>query len=281
MRQPSGTDDLLTRPRGAFGAPPTSPSIPAAMTTEPLFPGAIVVTGSNGGLGKHVVSFLLSAGVRDIVCHYRSANDGVMRLLSGSGLVPDRHLFRADLEHEGEAQALADATLERFGRVWGIVNLAGSSSNAMSWKLGASEFQRIVNANLLSTFLSCRAFLPGMREAGGGRIVNISSVVAHAPLAGAAHYCAAKAGIEGLTRAIAVEVAAKKVTVNCLALGYFNAGIIETVPAPALEMVKGRIPLARLGDGAEAAAMIHYLLDVRAGFITGQVLHVNGGQYLA
>jgi NAD(P)-dependent dehydrogenase (short-subunit alcohol dehydrogenase family) len=160
-----------------------------------------------------------------------------------------------------------------------VVNIAGGSSNGMSWKMPSAEFVRILHANLLSTFLVSREFIPGMREQGGGRIINVSSVIAHTGVAGASHYCAAKAGIEGFTKAVAQEIASKGVTINALALGYFDQGIIADVPEELLQTIKARVPLRRLGRSEELAPLVSYLLSEAAAFMTGQVLHLNGGLY--
>jgi NAD(P)-dependent dehydrogenase (short-subunit alcohol dehydrogenase family) len=119
-----------------------------------------------------------------------------------------------------------------------------------------------------------------MRQQGGGRIINISSILAHTGMPGASHYCAAKAGIEGFTRAVALEAASKKVTVNALALGYFDKGIIAEVPADILEVIKSQIPLERLGNASEIFPLVSYLLSPESAYMTGQVIHLNGGRYL-
>jgi NAD(P)-dependent dehydrogenase (short-subunit alcohol dehydrogenase family) len=242
-------------------------------------PGAVVVTGASGGLGFQLVSDLLSLGLKNVACHYRSTPRGLPELLKSQGLVPDDHLFQAELVHEAEVAQLQIWAKERYGRVWGLVNLAGASSNEMSWKLTTDEFRRIVDANLTTTFLMTREFLPHMRENGGGRIINTSSVVAHTGIVGAAHYCASKAAIEGLTKAIAQEVASKKITVNSIALGYFDQGLIKDVPQAMLNGLMQKIPMRRLGKATEFAALVFYLLSEQAEFLTGQVLHLNGGQY--
>jgi NAD(P)-dependent dehydrogenase (short-subunit alcohol dehydrogenase family) len=237
------------------------------------------VTGANGGLGLQLVSDLLRAGVRDVACHYRSSSEAVSALLRDQGLDPTRHLFRAELTDEIAVRQMREAVLERFGRVWGVVNMAGGVVNGLSWKLSLADFESTVGANLVSTFLVTREFVPGMRDAGGGRIVNISSILAHAGVPGASSYCAAKAGIEGFTRAVAQEVASKGVTANCIALGYFDRGIIGKVPAEVREQMKSRIPLRRLGSATEIFPVVSYLLSQESSFMTGQVLHLNGGQH--
>jgi NAD(P)-dependent dehydrogenase (short-subunit alcohol dehydrogenase family) len=243
------------------------------------FPGPVVITGANGGLGSTLVENLLASGVTNLACQYRSKVDTITAILKAYDLRPEDHLFQAELTFEKDVQIMEAAIKNRLGVPWGLVNLAGGSTNGMSWKLSLADFNSVVQGNLVSTFLTTRAFLPGMRQQGGGRIVNISSVVAHSGMPGAAHYCAAKAGIEGFTKAVALEAASKGVTVNALALGYFNKGIIAEVPADILEVIKSQIPLRRLGDASEIFPLVSYLLSSQSAFMTGQVIHLNGGLY--
>jgi NAD(P)-dependent dehydrogenase (short-subunit alcohol dehydrogenase family) len=245
------------------------------MTTK--FPGAIVITGAGGGLGSALAKGLLEAGVRDLVCHYRSSEQAAAAVLLEAGLDPKRHLVQADLTDEQAVQAMHRQVSERFGPVWGLINMAGTSSNGMSWKLSLEEFKTALESHLVSTFLTTKEFLPEMRQQGGGRIINISSVIAHTGVPGASHYCAAKAAIEGFSRAVALETAQKNVTVNCLALGYFDKGIIATIPPPLLEAIVARVPQKRLGPSRELAPLAQFLLGESSSFITGQVIHVNGG----
>lgn len=243
------------------------------------FPGGVLITGSNGGLGSHIVSSFIQAGFTNIACHYRTSSDIVSKVLSSNGLNPQTHLFRAELTSELEVSQLRECIERQMGPVWGIVNLAGGSSNSISWKLSLKDFNRVLADNLTSTFLVVREFLPALRERQGGRIVNISSVAAHTPVAGTSHYCAAKSAIEGFTRGVAVEAAPKKITVNCIALGYCDQGIIAHIPPNVLEAIKSRITVQRLGTPSELFALLTYLMSPSAEFMTGQVLHLNGGQY--
>jgi NAD(P)-dependent dehydrogenase (short-subunit alcohol dehydrogenase family) len=155
--------------------------------------------------------------------------------------------------------------------------MAGASTNGMSWKLSISEFESVLGANLRATFLTTRAALNGMRSRRIGRIVNISSVVAHIGGPGASHYAAAKSAIEGFTRSVALEVANRAITVNCIALGYFDKGLISHVPIEILDSIVGRVPVGRLGMADEIVPLLNYLLSEGSAFMTGQVLHLDGG----
>jgi len=243
------------------------------------FPGTVVVTGANGALGVSLISQFLKSGFSNIACQYRSSSDNIQNVFEMYGLDSKAHTFHADLTKEDNVVGLRENIVSRFGSIWGLVNLAGGSTNRMSWKLSSKEFQDTIAQNLLSAFLTSREFIPHMRNNNKGRIINVSSVVAHTGAVGAAHYCAAKAGVEGLTRALAQELAAKNITVNCLALGYFEEGLIRDVPSDYLEIIKTKILLGRLGKTLEIFPLIAYILDERSEFMTGQILHLNGGQY--
>lgn len=239
-----------------------------------------LVTGASGGIGLELVKYFLQHGEDKIACHYHTSADKLAETLAAGGLDPQRHLFQADLTSETDVRNMRAAIHDRFGTLWGLVNLAGRSSNSMMWKLTLADFRDVLEGNVVTTFLTCREFVPEMRDAGGGRIVNISSVVASIGAVGAAHYGAAKAAVSGLTRSMALEVANKNITVNTVSLGYFEHGMIALVPPDILARIKTGIPLARLGKGSEVASLIFYLLGEESAFVTGQTLHANGGQYL-
>jgi NAD(P)-dependent dehydrogenase (short-subunit alcohol dehydrogenase family) len=234
----------------------------------------ILLTGASGGLGTELVKFLIND--YNVVCQYRK-NDGPLRQIFGEKF--DNHCFKAELTDETQVTELKKK-VETFGPTWGIINLAGASSNSMSWKMSATQFKDAFSDNLLSTFLVSREFIPGMREQNAGRIINISSVIAFTGAIGASHYCAAKAGVVGLTKALALELANKNITVNALALGYFDRGLITQVPVAMQDDVRNRTPLKRFGHVHEMAGMIRYLLSDDGSFTTGQVHHINGGIHL-
>lgn len=240
----------------------------------------IIVTGAGGGLGSALVGHLIETGYINVVGQYRSTSERLNNVLSALDLPLDEHSFKADLTDEGQVAAFHDHVKSKFGKVWGVINLAGASTNAMCWKMTAADFTQTLNANLLTTFLTCREFIPELREQGGGRIINTSSVVAFAGTVGAAHYCAAKAAIIGLTKAMALELANKNVTANAMALGYFDRGLIEHLSPELQADVKARTPLKRFGSVEEMGGLVRFLLSDDGAFTTGQVHHINGGYHL-
>lgn len=231
----------------------------------------VVVTGANGGIGLGLVQDLSRRGFFVIAQHRGESKE----LLD---LIPEDRRFKCELTDERQVHLFYEKVTERFGTPWGLINVAGSSTNALSWKMSIEEFKKVVDDNLLTTFMVCREFVGDMRQLErGGRIINTSSVVAFSGVRGASHYCAAKAGVVGFSKALALELASKQITVNTLALGYFNVGLIDDVKPEILEKIKENVPLKRLGVVAEVGAAASYLLGDDASFVTGQVLHLNGG----
>jgi 3-oxoacyl-[acyl-carrier protein] reductase len=241
--------------------------------------GSILVTGANGGVGQHVARYLLENGERELVCQYRGDRQRVDALLQEFDLDPGTHAVQADLTDEELVAAMFDSVRVSVAPVGRLVNVAGSSTNAMSWKMSRSDFSRVIDDSLLTTFLCCKHAIPWMREARYGRIVNISSIVGFTGVAGAAHYAAAKAGLIGFTKSVALEVASRGITANAIALGYFDTGLINSVPEEMQVEIRGRIPAARFGGKADVGGAVRYLLGDDSNFYTGQVLHLNGGQY--
>ncbi len=242
--------------------------------------GTILVTGSNGGLGSHVVKYLLEKGFRNLACHYRGSDVEIRRVLSSFDLDPAKHTFFAELTSEEDIHRMRVAIEDKLGPVLTLINLAGGSSNGLSWKLSKQDFQHVVDMNLMSTFLCSKEFIPTMRAHAFGTIINTSSVIGTTGVAGASHYCAAKAAVVGLTKATALELASKNVTVNVIALGYFSEGIITQIPEAILQTIVEKIRARRLGNPAEIGAMIAFLISDGARYATGQTFHLNGGLYL-
>lgn len=244
-----------------------------------MIPGVTLITGANGGLGSEIVKSLLSSGVENIACHYRSECDVITNILEEKGLDPANYLFKAELTAEDQVHQMREEIEQKLGPVYNLVNLAGGSTNGVSWKLSREQYQEVIDMNLTSTFVACKEFIPGMRERGYGRIINTSSVVGSTGVPGASHYCASKAAVLGYSKSIALELVNKNITVNTVSLGYFNTGLIHDVPEELQEQIKAQIPIKRFGEPKEIASAIMYLLRQDAGYTTGQVIHINGGLY--
>jgi 3-oxoacyl-[acyl-carrier protein] reductase len=239
----------------------------------------VVITGASGGIGVALSEHLLKSGYRNLVCHYRSRPGEIGEVLRKHGLDPEERLVQADLLEEAQVASMRRRIEDRVGPVYGLVNLVGGSTNAMSWKLSARQFRETLDLNLTTTFLACREFIPGMRERAAGRIVNISSVVAYSGAAGAAHYGAAKAAIIGFSRGLALELIPKNVVVSVVALGYFQHGLINSIPEDIQAEIRSRIPARRFGTGEEVGGLVEFLLGKGGAYSSGQVYHLNGGLY--
>ncbi|MBS2036910.1 SDR family oxidoreductase [bacterium] len=240
---------------------------------------AIILTGANGGLGSALATYLLECGSRNLalVCHHETGQ--AETILKKFDLDPARHCFTAELTDEESVGRMRASIEKNFTGVYALVNVAGGSTNALSWKMTRQEFQAVLDQNLLSAFLCSREFIPAMRAAASGRIVNCSSVTAFSGAVGTAHYSAAKAGLVGLTKTLALELAPKNITVNAFALGYLEFGLIHHLSTELQDQVKSRVPARRFGTGPEVGGALRFLLSDEGAFTTGQVIHLNGGLY--
>ena len=251
------------------------------MTTIDLKGKTALVTGAGAGIGRACALALANSGALVIV-NYRHNEAGARETLSkieqagGQGL-----LYEGDVSQPSSVTRLFDDITLRPGRLDILVNNAGglvqrSSVASMSEEL----WDEVMNINVKSTFLCCRAALPLMKKRSWGRIINMSSLAAHdGGGAGAAHYAAAKAAIATFTKGLAKEAAPDGITINCLAPGLINTAFHDTFTAPTARqtMVKNT-PLAREGEPADVANAVLFLVSDLASFITGETLNVNGGQ---
>jgi 3-oxoacyl-[acyl-carrier protein] reductase len=201
--------------------------------------------------------------------------------VAGSGGVADQVLpIRMDASQEAEIAAAFQQAQERFGKVDILVNNAGITRDGLMLRMKRKDWDDVLTTDLTAYYLCMQQALAGMVRRRYGRIINISSVVALTGNAGQANYVAAKAGILGLTRAIAQEVASRNITVNAVAPGFIETAMTAKMTPESKEKLAGRIPLARLGTPWDVAHAVRFLASDEAAYITGQVLHVNGGLYL-
>ena len=235
-----------------------------------------LVTGGTRGLGLAISTALGAAGFR-VAAVYHSDAQAAQALAAEYGIA----VFQWDV---GDAAACARgvaAVQAELGPVDVLVNNAGITQDAMFHKMHADQWQAVLQTNLGSMFNMTRPVIEGMRERRYGRIVNISSVNGRKGQAGQTNYAAAKAGILGFTKALALESAARNITVNAIAPGYCDTAMVAGVRPEVLQAIVAGIPVGRLGTPADVARMVAFLADEAAGFITGATFDVNGGQYLA
>lgn len=178
-------------------------------------------------------------------------------------------------------EALMSEIEKKFGAVSVLVNNAGITRDNLAMRMKDDEWDSVIDTNLKAVFRLSKLVMRGMMKARFGRIINITSVVGEAGNPGQANYAAAKAGVAGMSRALAQELGSRNITVNCVAPGFIDTDMTRLLPDAQRDALLGRIPLGRLGQAEEIAASVAFLASPRAGYITGTTLNVNGGMYMA
>ena len=237
------------------------------------------VTGASRGIGRATALSLCRAGF-DIVMASPAieSNQEVaeeIRACSGQAMTVNLDVTSPDSVKEAFGKALKDK-----GRIDVLVNNAGVTRDGLAVRMKQADWDLVMNINLAGAFRCIQAVLPGMMRARWGRIVNIASVVGQAGAAGQANYAASKAGLIGLTKALAQEMASRGITVNAVAPGYIETDMTKALPDEAKRKILASVPLARAGTPDDVAAAVKFLAGEDAGYITGHVLAVNGGLYM-
>lgn len=235
-----------------------------------------LVSGGTRGIGQAISLALHAAGHR-VAAVYQSNTDAA-RAFSDAHGIP---VFQWDVSDFEACRNGINKVAETLGPVDILVNNAGITSDAMLHRMSPEQWWSVIHTNLGSMFNMSRHVIDGMRERGFGRIVNISSINGQKGQLGQANYAAAKAGILGFTKALALESARKNVTVNAIAPGYCDTAMVAAVPPDVLKSIIDTIPVGRLGTPADVGRMVAFLSEDAAGFITGATFNVNGGQYMA
>jgi acetoacetyl-CoA reductase len=236
-----------------------------------------VVTGGTRGIGAAISKALKDAGCK-VAANYAGNEEAAKAFKKETGIP----VYKWDVAIAEACEAGLKAVEADLGPVDIVVNNAGITRDAMLHRMTAQQWSEVIRTNLDSLFNMTRPVINGMRDRGFGRIVNISSINGQKGQMGQANYSAAKAGLIGFTKALALENARKGVTVNAVAPGYINTEMVAAVPKDVLEKsILPQIPVGRLGEADEVARCVVFLAGDGAGFITGSTLTVNGGQYMA
>lgn len=236
-----------------------------------------MVTGGTRGIGAAITEMLAASGAA-VAAGYNRGKESAekfARQMADKGAQVSIHQGRVD--DADDCNRVAKEVLERFGRVDYLVNNAGITVDKTVRKMTVDDWHQVLDVNLSGAFQMTKAVLEHMIERGSGRIVNISSVIGETGNVGQANYAASKAGLFGFTKSLALEMAQRGITVNCVAPGFIETEMVAAIPEAALAKVVEKIPQRRLGRPEEVARVVRFLLEDESNYITGAVYSINGG----
>src|ERR1700737_3575155 len=239
-----------------------------------------LVTGASQGIGRDAALALAESGAKVAVA---ARNEEKLSALVAEIIAAGRTALavKMDVADAEQVKSGFRQVLEKFGRLDILVNNAAITRDGLALRMKPDDWETVLRTNLTGAHLCIQQALPPMMKARAGRIINISSIVAQSGNAGQANYVAAKAGLIGLTKAIAIEIASRNITVNAVAPGFIESPMTAVLPDKVKEEMKTRIPLGRMGSAREIAHAIVFLASDEAAYITGHVLNVNGGLHLS
>lgn len=236
-----------------------------------------LVTGSSRGIGAEIARRMAQAGAR-VALNYNASIDAAIEVKDAIADAGGNAMLTAgDVSDEAQAEQIIKAVISEFGRIDILVNNAGIHRDRLLLRMSSSDFDHVLQVNLRGAFLCTRFVMPHLIRQHYGRIINMSSVVGLTGNPGQANYAAAKAGLIGFTKAVAREVASRNVTVNAVAPGYIATGMVEGLSGDQQKQILERIPMGRFGTSEDVAETILFLSSEGAGYLTGQVLTVDGG----
>jgi 3-oxoacyl-[acyl-carrier protein] reductase len=237
------------------------------------------VTGASQGIGRACAVALAAAGARVALAARNESklNEVAAEIATAGGTAA---VFTLDIASEESIKACAKAAIAHYGSIEILVNNAGITRDTLALRMKRADWDDVIHTNLTGSFLMTQALLSPMLKARWGRIINISSVVGEIGQAGQANYAASKAGLIGLTKSLARELASRNITVNAVAPGYIETAMTAVLDEKQRATMLAAIPLSRAGTDAEIAATVRFLASDDAAYITGHVLDVNGGMYM-
>jgi 3-oxoacyl-[acyl-carrier protein] reductase len=238
-----------------------------------------IVTGASRGIGRSIAEALASRGARIVAVDLdMQATEQMVADLKASGT--EAIAVQGNVTNSADVERMFEEALEAFSQVDILVNNAGITQDALLLRMKDEQWDAVLNVNLKGAFLCTRAAAKIMSKQRYGRIINIASIVGQMGNAGQANYCASKAGLIGLTKSNARELARRNVTVNAVAPGFIATAMTDALPEKARQELSAQIPMERLGGPEDIANAVIFLATEASGYITGQVLAVNGGMYM-
>jgi acetoacetyl-CoA reductase len=249
------------------------------MNNAPLAGRVAIVTGGSRGIGAAIARNFVADGAIVAITGLDSDKATAAALVAELGSVRCR-FYESNVGDFDDCTAVVASVVKDFGRIDILVNNAGITRDRTIRKLAVEDWQDVIRINLTGPFFMIKAVLEPMIERGYGRIVSLTSVIAHTGNIGQANYAASKAGLIGLTKTTALETASRGITANCVAPGFVNTQMVAAMPAHAIESGIANTPEHRLGEPDEIARVVRFLADENASFITGAVINVNGGLYM-
>jgi 3-oxoacyl-[acyl-carrier protein] reductase len=252
--------------------------------SEVKFAGQVaLVTGASRGIGAAIASELVARGLT--VIGTATSDDGAAKISAAlqavTGATPGCRGARLDVNDAAAAESLIDEITKAHGALHVLVNNAGITRDMLAMRLKDEDWDAVLDTNLKAVFRMSRAVIRPMMKQRYGRIISITSVVGASGNPGQANYAAAKAGVAGMTRALARELGSRNITVNCVAPGFIETDMTASLPEEQQKALLGQIPLGHLGKPADIAHAVAYLAGPHAAYVTGQELHVNGGMFMA
>lgn len=239
-----------------------------------------LVTGASRGIGREIALALASAGA-DVVVNYAGSEEKAQAVVAEIAALGRRAIaLQANVAVYAEVEAMVKRVVREWGRLDILVNNAGITRDNLLVRMKEDDWDAVIATNLKGVFNGIKAVSRPMMKQRSGRIVNLSSVVGVAGNAGQANYVAAKAGVIGLTKTAARELASRGITVNAVAPGFIATDMTAQLGEEAAEQLKGQIPLGRLGQPQDVAAVVRFLASSEAAYMTGQTLHVDGGMVM-
>ena len=232
-----------------------------------------LVTGASGGIGSEIARALAAQGARLAISGSNAAKlDAFLATLGG-----DHVALPCDLSDPAAVDALVPQAVEKLGKIDILVNNAGVTRDNLAMRMKDDEWDSVIRVNLEAAFRLMRAAAKPMMKARFGRMISVTSIVGVTGNPGQANYAASKAGLIGMSKSMAQELASRGITVNCVAPGFITSPMTDALPDTQKTALTTKIPAGRLGEGADIGAAIVYLASREAGYVTGQTLHVNGG----